>query len=140
MNRAASDAVTRLYVGRRQKFTLSSFSAASPLSSRTTCSLGRSNHGRGGKTDESKSRQGSYFQVNRVLVCRSSKREHNCGYLIMWCLKLYLSTFFKRFRATQYACSLSIYLLRNNPERKDLVATLQSLEAAMSAGRKCEYI
>ncbi|XP_054476477.1 peroxisomal membrane protein 11A [Anoplopoma fimbria] len=40
------------------------------------------------------------------------------------------------FRATQYACALSIYLLRNNPERKDLVAKLKSLETNMSAGRK----
>ncbi|XP_030281825.1 peroxisomal membrane protein 11A [Sparus aurata] len=40
------------------------------------------------------------------------------------------------FRATQYACALSIYLLRNNSERKDLVAKLISLEATMSAGRK----
>ncbi|XP_045894110.1 peroxisomal membrane protein 11A [Micropterus dolomieu] len=40
------------------------------------------------------------------------------------------------FRATQYACALSIYLLRNKPERKDLVAKLTSLEAHMSAGRK----
>ncbi|XP_070686381.1 peroxisomal membrane protein 11A [Pempheris klunzingeri] len=40
------------------------------------------------------------------------------------------------FRATQYACALSIYLLRNNSERKDLVAKLKSLEAVMSSGRK----
>ncbi|KAM6927142.1 peroxisomal membrane protein 11A [Lycodopsis pacificus] len=40
------------------------------------------------------------------------------------------------FRATQYACALSIYLLRNNAERKDLVAKLKSLETNMSAGRK----
>ncbi|KAF3688843.1 Peroxisomal membrane protein 11A [Channa argus] len=40
------------------------------------------------------------------------------------------------FRASQYACALSIYLLRNNPERKDLVKKLQSLEINMSAGRK----
>ncbi|KAM7396690.1 hypothetical protein PAMP_019713 [Pampus punctatissimus] len=40
------------------------------------------------------------------------------------------------FRATQYACALSIYLLRNNPERKDVVAKLKSLEASMSGGRK----
>ncbi|XP_037621914.1 peroxisomal membrane protein 11A [Sebastes umbrosus] len=40
------------------------------------------------------------------------------------------------FRATQYACALSIYLLRNNSERKDLVAKLKSLETNMSAGRK----
>ncbi|XP_070764112.1 peroxisomal membrane protein 11A isoform X1 [Enoplosus armatus] len=40
------------------------------------------------------------------------------------------------FRATQYACALSIYLLRNNSERKDLVAKLKSLEAHMSTGRK----
>ncbi|XP_029991898.1 peroxisomal membrane protein 11A [Sphaeramia orbicularis] len=39
-------------------------------------------------------------------------------------------------RATQYACSLSSYLLRNKSERKDLVAKLKSLEANMSAGRK----
>ncbi|XP_022609907.1 peroxisomal membrane protein 11A-like [Seriola lalandi dorsalis] len=39
-------------------------------------------------------------------------------------------------RATQYACALSIYLLRDNSERKDLVAKLKSLEANMSAGRK----
>ncbi|KAG7269742.1 hypothetical protein CRUP_006155 [Coryphaenoides rupestris] len=40
------------------------------------------------------------------------------------------------FRATQYACSLLRYLLRNDPEKKKLVATLQSLESNMSAGRK----
>ncbi|XP_028287992.1 peroxisomal membrane protein 11A-like isoform X2 [Parambassis ranga] len=40
------------------------------------------------------------------------------------------------FRATQYACALSAFLLRNNPERKELVAKLKSLEANMSAGRK----
>lgn len=40
------------------------------------------------------------------------------------------------FRATQYACALSIYLLRNKPERKDLVAKLKSLESNISAGRK----
>ncbi|XP_044048055.1 peroxisomal membrane protein 11A isoform X1 [Siniperca chuatsi] len=40
------------------------------------------------------------------------------------------------FRAAQYACTLSIYLLRNNSERKDLVVKLKSLEAHMSAGRK----
>lgn len=40
------------------------------------------------------------------------------------------------FRATQYACALSIYLLRNNSERKDLVAKLKSLETNISAGRK----
>ncbi|XP_041651109.1 peroxisomal membrane protein 11A [Cheilinus undulatus] len=40
------------------------------------------------------------------------------------------------FRATQYACALSIYLFRNNAESKDLVAKLKSLEATMSAGRK----
>uniref|UniRef100_A0A3Q3WB03 Uncharacterized protein n=1 Tax=Mola mola TaxID=94237 RepID=A0A3Q3WB03_MOLML len=40
------------------------------------------------------------------------------------------------FRATQYACALSIYLLRKNSEKKELVAKLKSLEAAMSAGRK----
>uniref|UniRef100_A0A3B4WXA4 Uncharacterized protein n=1 Tax=Seriola lalandi dorsalis TaxID=1841481 RepID=A0A3B4WXA4_SERLL len=50
-----------------------------------------------------------------------------------------LSVFFPYFRATQYACALSIYLLRDNSERKDLVAKLKSLEANMSAGRKCEY-
>ncbi|XP_069564801.1 peroxisomal membrane protein 11A [Brachyistius frenatus] len=40
------------------------------------------------------------------------------------------------FRATQYACALSVYLLRNNSERKALVAKLKSLETTMSAGRK----
>ncbi|KAM4733868.1 peroxisomal membrane protein 11A [Anableps anableps] len=40
------------------------------------------------------------------------------------------------FRATQYACALSIYLLRNIPERKDLVAKLKNLESNISAGRK----
>ncbi|TKS73432.1 Peroxisomal membrane protein 11A [Collichthys lucidus] len=41
------------------------------------------------------------------------------------------------FRATQYACALSIYLLqKKSSERKDLVAKLKSLEATMSAGRK----
>ncbi|KAM8891378.1 peroxisomal membrane protein 11A [Spinachia spinachia] len=40
------------------------------------------------------------------------------------------------FRASQYACALSTYLLRNNSERKGLVAKLKSLESNMSAGRK----
>ncbi|KAM9854535.1 peroxisomal membrane protein 11A [Aulostomus maculatus] len=40
------------------------------------------------------------------------------------------------FRATQYACALSRYLLRNNSGSKDLVTKLKSLEANMSAGRK----
>ncbi|XP_074533943.1 peroxisomal membrane protein 11A [Halichoeres trimaculatus] len=40
------------------------------------------------------------------------------------------------FRATQYACALSIYLLRNNSDTKELVVKLKSLEATMSAGRK----
>ncbi|XP_029953169.1 peroxisomal membrane protein 11A [Salarias fasciatus] len=39
-------------------------------------------------------------------------------------------------RATQYACSLSVYLLRNNSNSKDLVVKLKSLERNMSAGRK----
>lgn len=40
------------------------------------------------------------------------------------------------FRAAQYACSLAVYLLRNNSDRKDLVAKLKSLETSLSAGRK----
>ncbi|XP_071777384.1 peroxisomal membrane protein 11A [Centroberyx gerrardi] len=40
------------------------------------------------------------------------------------------------FRATQYACALSKYLLRNNSGTKELVAKLKSLESNMSAGRK----
>ncbi|XP_071381405.1 peroxisomal membrane protein 11A isoform X2 [Centroberyx affinis] len=40
------------------------------------------------------------------------------------------------FRATQYACALSKYLLRNSSGRKELVAKLKSLESNMSAGRK----
>ncbi|XP_037307143.1 peroxisomal membrane protein 11A isoform X1 [Pungitius pungitius] len=43
------------------------------------------------------------------------------------------------FRAVQYACALSTYILRNHSERKDLVAKLRSLESNMSAGRKCEF-
>lgn len=39
-------------------------------------------------------------------------------------------------RATQYACALSVYLLRNNSNNKDLVEKLKSLERNMSAGRK----
>ncbi|XP_029010716.1 peroxisomal membrane protein 11A [Betta splendens] len=39
------------------------------------------------------------------------------------------------FRATQYACALSVYLLRNK-ERPDLVEKLKSLEVSMSTGRK----
>ncbi|KAM4618664.1 peroxisomal membrane protein 11A isoform 1-T2 [Polymixia lowei] len=42
----------------------------------------------------------------------------------------------RMFRAAQYACALSKYLLRNNPERKELVTKLQSLESNMSGGRK----
>ncbi|XP_017261560.1 peroxisomal membrane protein 11A [Kryptolebias marmoratus] len=40
------------------------------------------------------------------------------------------------FRATQYACALSVYLLRNSSGRKDLVAKLKQLETNMSSGRK----
>lgn len=40
------------------------------------------------------------------------------------------------FRATQYACALSVYLLRNHSNKKDLVAKLKNLESNMSAGRK----
>ncbi|XP_068595528.1 peroxisomal membrane protein 11A [Brachionichthys hirsutus] len=40
------------------------------------------------------------------------------------------------FRATQYACLLSTYLLRKNSERNELVSKLKSLEATMSSGRK----
>ncbi|KAM8861967.1 peroxisomal membrane protein 11A [Synchiropus picturatus] len=40
------------------------------------------------------------------------------------------------FRATQYACAFSVYLLRNKSQSKELVAKLKSLEANMSAGRK----
>ncbi|KAJ0069684.1 hypothetical protein NL108_011973, partial [Boleophthalmus pectinirostris] len=37
---------------------------------------------------------------------------------------------------TQYACALSTYLLRNDPNRKELVGKLKSLESSMSSGRK----
>ncbi|KAJ8003308.1 hypothetical protein DPEC_G00168080 [Dallia pectoralis] len=40
------------------------------------------------------------------------------------------------FRTTQYACTLSKYLLRNNSARKELVVKLQGLESNMSSGRK----
>ncbi|XP_020790926.1 peroxisomal membrane protein 11A [Boleophthalmus pectinirostris] len=40
------------------------------------------------------------------------------------------------FRTTQYACALSTYLLRNDPNRKELVGKLKSLESSMSSGRK----
>ncbi|XP_026112987.1 peroxisomal membrane protein 11A-like [Carassius auratus] len=40
------------------------------------------------------------------------------------------------FRATQYACALAKYLLRNEAKRKELVKKLQSLESNMSSGRK----
>ncbi|KAF6714776.1 Peroxisomal membrane protein 11A [Oryzias melastigma] len=40
------------------------------------------------------------------------------------------------FRATQYACALTVYLLRKNSEKRDLVDKLKSLEKNMSAGRK----
>ncbi|XP_049579222.1 peroxisomal membrane protein 11A [Syngnathus scovelli] len=40
------------------------------------------------------------------------------------------------FRATQYACGLCAYALRNDNRRKDLVSKLERLEANMSAGRK----
>ncbi|XP_033823839.1 peroxisomal membrane protein 11A [Periophthalmus magnuspinnatus] len=40
------------------------------------------------------------------------------------------------FRTTQYACAFSSYLLRNHPDRKELVGKLKSLESNMSAGRK----
>ncbi|XP_062317622.1 peroxisomal membrane protein 11A [Osmerus eperlanus] len=40
------------------------------------------------------------------------------------------------FRATQYACAFTKYLLRNNSARKELVMKLKSLESNMSSGRK----
>lgn len=40
------------------------------------------------------------------------------------------------FRATQYACALAKYLLRNEAKRKELVTKLQYLESNMSSGRK----
>ncbi|XP_072550613.1 peroxisomal membrane protein 11A [Salminus brasiliensis] len=40
------------------------------------------------------------------------------------------------FRATQYACALAKYVLRNDSTRKDLLVKLRSLEANMSSGRK----
>ncbi|XP_056622266.1 peroxisomal membrane protein 11A [Triplophysa dalaica] len=40
------------------------------------------------------------------------------------------------FRATQYACALAKYLLRNEAKRNELVKKLQSLESNMSSGRK----
>lgn len=40
------------------------------------------------------------------------------------------------FRATQYACALSSYLLRKQNNREELLAKLKSLESNMSAGRK----
>ncbi|KAM6936934.1 peroxisomal membrane protein 11A [Xenentodon cancila] len=40
------------------------------------------------------------------------------------------------FRATQYACALSVYLLRNRSDSRGVVAKLKSLENSMSAGRK----
>ncbi|KAL2092993.1 hypothetical protein ACEWY4_010305 [Coilia grayii] len=39
-------------------------------------------------------------------------------------------------RATQYACALANYLLRNEPSRKELLMKLRSLESNMSSGRK----
>lgn len=40
------------------------------------------------------------------------------------------------FRATQYACALLKYLLRNDSTRKELLQKLRSLESNMSSGRK----
>ncbi|TRY86947.1 hypothetical protein DNTS_021839 [Danionella cerebrum] len=40
------------------------------------------------------------------------------------------------FRATQYACALAKYLLRNEAKRKKMVKKLQLLESNMSSGRK----
>ncbi|MBN3307772.1 PX11A protein, partial [Amia calva] len=40
------------------------------------------------------------------------------------------------FRATQYACALLKYLLRNKAARKELVKKIHILESNMSAGRK----
>lgn len=40
------------------------------------------------------------------------------------------------FRTTQYACALSVYLLRKHSNREELAAKLKSLESNMSAGRK----
>ncbi len=40
------------------------------------------------------------------------------------------------FRATQYACALVKYLLRNEAKRKELVKKLHFLESNMSSGRK----
>uniref|UniRef100_A0A3P8W4P0 Peroxisomal biogenesis factor 11 alpha n=1 Tax=Cynoglossus semilaevis TaxID=244447 RepID=A0A3P8W4P0_CYNSE len=40
------------------------------------------------------------------------------------------------FRATQFACALSTYLLRTNTDRTKLLSTLKTLEANLNAGRK----
>ncbi|XP_075998730.1 peroxisomal membrane protein 11A [Genypterus blacodes] len=40
------------------------------------------------------------------------------------------------FRTCQYACALSVYLLRNSSGKEDLVSKLKNLEKNMSAGRK----
>ncbi|XP_062404338.1 peroxisomal membrane protein 11A [Sardina pilchardus] len=39
-------------------------------------------------------------------------------------------------RATQYACALARYMLRNDPSRKEMLMKLQSLQSNMSSGRK----
>ncbi|XP_076847255.1 peroxisomal membrane protein 11A [Brachyhypopomus gauderio] len=40
------------------------------------------------------------------------------------------------FRATQYACALAKYMLRNDPTKKQMLLKLQNLESSMSSGRK----
>lgn len=43
------------------------------------------------------------------------------------------------FRATQYACALARYLLRNDPKRKVVMRKLESLESSLSSGRKRKW-
>lgn len=56
-------------------------------------------------------------------------RKDELDYVWTFCL-------FACFRATQYACALAKYLLRNEAKRKELVKKLQLLESNMSSGRK----
>lgn len=86
-------------------------------------------HGGRGEIHKPKSRKRPYIQVGFCQICfyyiKKSSLWHRCVFLFL--------------RATQYACGLFIYLLRNNSIRKELVAKLKQLETNMSSGRKREY-
>lgn len=87
-------------------------------------------------TNQSQGRDRIFRSVPLIKACHPSKSK-----LKLFPIKDeldYVWTFylFVCFRATQYACALAKYLLRNEAKRKELVKKLQTLESNMSSGRK----